>query len=330
MLEFQLPAIFLLLPLPMLLRYLLPPFREDEPAVRAPFLAEYHEVLGGKNAPVLSPPGPSWGQVMRLVLGWLLLLTALARPQLVEPPIVKTMPTRDLLLAVDLSGSMEIEDFLSSDGQTIARLTAVKEVLDDFLRRREGDRVGIILFGNAPFVQVPFTEDLKLCRQLLSEVQVGMAGPRTMIGDAIGLGIHLFQQSQTSQKVLILLTDGNDTGSAVPPEEGARIAKEKGISIHTVAVGDPQAAGEAPLDEESLRRISQVSGGSYFHAGDRKGLEEIYQQLDALETVVRDSISYRPRKDLFYYPLGILVIASLALQLIRGGRYFLNRREEAP
>jgi Ca-activated chloride channel family protein len=149
---------------------------------------------------------------------WVCLVLALARPQWLEAPISKTLPTRDLLLAVDLSGSMETQDFTDASGQRVDRLTAVKQVLDEFLARRQGDRVGLIFFGSAAFVQAPFTEDLEACRTLLGEAQVRMAGPKTVFGDAIGLAITVFARAAGLQeRVLIVLTDGNDTDSEVPP-----------------------------------------------------------------------------------------------------------------
>src|SRR5262249_17431390 len=151
---------------------------------------------------------------------------------------------RDLLVAVDLSGSMETKDFTDAAGQTVDRLTAVKQVLDEFLSRRAGDRVGLIVFGNAPFVQAPFPQDLEVGRELLAETRVGMAGPKTAVGDAIGLAVTVFDRSDVPEKVLIVLTDGNDTGSLVPPQKAAEVAKDRGVVIHTVAVGDPRAAGE--------------------------------------------------------------------------------------
>ena len=138
---------------------------------------------------------------------------ALARPQIIEPPVTKEIPVRDLVLAVDLSGSMATKDFKNASGQTVDRLTAVKEVLDAFLAKRQGDRVALIFFGSAPFVQVPFTEDLKVCRQLMDEAQVSMAGPQTAFGDAIGLAINLFDRSEAKGDS----PDGCDTASQVPP-----------------------------------------------------------------------------------------------------------------
>jgi Ca-activated chloride channel family protein len=214
-----------------------------------------------------------------------------------------------MLLAVDLSGSMDTKDFTNAKGETVDRLAAVKEVLDDFLTQREGDRVGLIFFGSAPFVQAPFTEDLKVCRQLLDEAQTKMAGPQTALGDAIGLAITMFDRSQMKDRVLILLTDGNDTVSNVPPRKAGEIAKDKGIVIHTVAVGDPRAAGESALDVDTLKNISTETGGIYSFAADRDQLARIYDQLDKLNTRPAETVSHRPRRDVFWWPLvaGLLV-----------------------
>ncbi len=245
-----------------------------------------------------------------LVAGWSCVVAALVRPQWLEPPINRTVPVRDLMLAVDLSGSMETQDFTDSSGRTVDRLTAVKQVLGDFLVRRKGDRVGLIVFGNAPFVQAPFTQDLDVCRELLSETRVGMAGPKTAFGDSIGLAITVFDRSDMPEKVLIALTDGNDTGSQVPPEKAAAVAKDKGIVIHTVAVGDPTAAGEDKLDEETLRRVASVTGGTYSHAGNRSELEAIYVRLDQLPTRKARTTTHRPRRDLFHWPLAVGLVLS--------------------
>lgn len=315
MFELALPLMLLLLPLPLLLSRMLPSYRHNTPAIRTPFFEDYSRLLGDddKQHTASTPVGL---QIV-FALCWVLLILALARPQYIEEPIVKKIATRDLLLAVDLSGSMETGDFTNQNGRSINRLEAVKEVLHDFLLRRQGDRVGLIFFGTAPFVQVPFTEDLDVCTVLLDEAQVGMAGPQTMIGDAIGLAITIFDKSDVKNKVLILLTDGNDTGSRIPPEEAARIGAERDIVIHTVAVGDPEAAGEAELDVATLQAIAKVSQGSYFHANDRDELEHIYEELDQLDTREVETVSYRPKRDLFHWPLGLLLLLSLSSNLYR-------------
>ena len=243
---------------------------------------------------------------------WLLVLVALARPQWLEPPIERSVPTRDLLLIVDLSGSMEQQDFTDAAGQSVDRLTAVKEVLGDFLARREGDRVGLVVFGNSPFLQVPFTTDLALCRQLLDETAIRMAGPRTALGDAIGLGIRLFENSDAPTKTIITLTDGNDNSSAVPPAEAARVAADRGITIHTVAIGDPTTVGEEALDEQTLRAVAQSTGGDYFLAMDRGELVGIYDRLDEVETREVKTVTHRPRRDLYFWPLAAALFVSLA------------------
>lgn len=320
MIEFTYPYLFLLLPLPLLLRRFLPLYRVEKRAIRAPFFDDLSLKMDGITATIDHKNIASISRGLLLVLGWLLLLIGLARPQYIEEPLTKTIATRDLLLAVDLSTSMDTKDFKSESGEVLDRLTAVKEVLAEFLEKREGDRVGLIVFGMAPFVQVSFTEDLNVCRILLNEAQVGMAGPQTMIGDAIGLGITIFENSDRDDKVLILLTDGNDTGSRIPPEEAAKVASDKEIVIHTVAVGDPTAAGEAKLDEASLRAISKITKGKYFWANDRDELEEVYETLDKLGTREIESISYRPKRDLFYWPLTALLLISFVYCLVQGVR----------
>ena len=165
-------------------------------------------------------------------------MAALARPQWLSDPIVRELPMRDLLVALDLSGSMETRDFTGPDGATAERLTAAKQVLDGFLERRDGDRVGLISFGSAAFVQAPFTDDLDVARELLDEAQTRMLGPRTVLGDAIGAAIPLFERSAVDDRVLIVLTDGNDTGSMVPPVDAAKVAASQDIRIYTIAIGD--------------------------------------------------------------------------------------------
>jgi Ca-activated chloride channel family protein len=263
-----------------------------------------------------------WVRRISLALLWICTLLALARPQIIEPPVTKEIPARDLLLAVDLSGSMGTKDFKNAQGRTVDRLTTVKQVLDDFLSRRKGDRIGLIFFGTAPFVQAPFTEDVNICRQLLAEAQVKMAGPQTAFGDALGLAINVFDRSPVKERVLIALTDGNDTASQMPPTKAAQIARDKGIVIHTVAVGDPRAAGEDALDVDSLKEIAAATGGLYSQANDRDQLEEIYRKLDQLETRKAQTISHRPRRDVYWWVLSAGLVVSMlqqGLQLVLYG-----------
>jgi Ca-activated chloride channel homolog len=316
MLIFANSWVFVLLPLPLLLRWLLPAWAQPRPAVRLPQFQQLARHLGLEAQGGAAVRRRSRLQALLFVVVWALAVAALARPQLLEAPLVREMPTRDLLLAVDLSGSMGAQDFTAADGSRIDRLTAVKQVLGDFLQRRDGDRVGLVVFGDAAFVQAPFTRDLAVVRQLLEETAVRMAGPKTAFGDAIGLAITLFERSKLEQRVMIILTDGNDTGSQVPPAEAAAIAGQRGIVIHTVAIGDPGSVGEEALDEEALKAVAAATGGSYYFAKERDSLEGVYAALDKLEARKVESLSYRPRTDLFHWPLGAALLLVLAYHLL--------------
>lgn len=323
MLGFAYPWVALLLPLPILAYFLLPAYAQSRRAVRVPFFDTLATLTGATPRAGVSVSARGWWRTVVLALCWCLALAALARPQWNEPPVHRDMPARDLLLLVDLSGSMDTTDFTDANGARVNRLTVVKQVLDDFLQRRTGDRVGIVVFGDAPFTLVPFTADLGLARQLVGEMQVGMAGPRTVLGDAIGLGINLFAKSTVPAKTMIALTDGNDTASQVPPIEAARIAHDNGIVIHTVAVGDPAAAGEERLDEAALQQVAALTGGSYSRALDRAQLGAVYKRLDEVEARKVDTISFRPRTELFWLPLSSLTLLSMlgqALMLVRWPR----------
>ncbi|QEG35221.1 VWA domain-containing protein [Bythopirellula goksoeyrii] len=317
------PWMFLLVPLPWILVKLVPQPPVPSLAVRVPFGKRIKSASSGGGG--VEQITRRWGKLIATGLVWLLIVTALAKPQWLEPPIEKTVPTRDLLLLVDLSGSMDHEDFVDKEGMKTDRLTAVKQVVGDFLIHRQGDRVGLVVFGSAPFLQAPFSTDLKLVRSLLDETSVGMAGPRTALGDAIGLGINLFENSDAPVETIIALTDGNDTASQVPPVEAARVAKERDIRIHTVAIGDPQTVGEEKLDEQTLRDVATTAGGKYFFAADREALSHIYDELDKIETRKISEVSHRPRRDLYYWPL----LAALLFSLVAKGLQLINRAKLA-
>jgi Ca-activated chloride channel family protein len=297
MMTFAYLWIFLLLPLPWLLRVVLPPRRQSQVAVRVPFGYRLRQVVASRSTSERVKRGPLRWLMPYLI--WLLLLTSLARPQWIEPPVTKNLPTRDLLLLVDLSGSMSQEDFTNAAGKKVDRLTAVKEVVGDFLQRREGDRVGLVVFGDAPFPQALFSTDLNLSRRLLEETAIGMAGPRTAFGDAIGLGVGLFDQSDAPSKTVIALTDGNDTRSQVPPVEAARVAAQRGIRIHTVAIGDPQTVGEEKLDEAALREVAEAAGGQVLlRRGSRANWPASTPNWIVSRRVRSRSSRHRPRRDM--------------------------------
>ena len=298
MLVFSHPWLLALLPLPWLLRLVVPPRRANRRSVLVPF---GDRIEAAKKTDLDDSPVATRMRFVVPIALWLLVLAAVARPQWIEPPLAKQIPTRDLLLLVDLSGSMQQEDFTDAEGEQIDRLSAVKDVVGEFVENREGDRVGLVVFGDAPFLQAPFSTDLELSRKLLDECDVGMAGPRTALGDAIGLAINLFDQSQTKAKTIIALTDGNDTKSQLPPLEAARVAANRDITIHTVAIGDSATVGEDELDEEALRDVASTTNGMYFFAADRNGLQNIYDQLDRIETHQVNTVSHRPRRDIYFF-----------------------------
>ncbi|BCX49631.1 conserved hypothetical protein [Haloferula helveola] len=313
MLSFAYPLLLLLAPIPLLVRWLAPPLAAQARSLRVPFGARLQRAIA--RSPLSSPGGSNWIAHLAPIAIWCLSLVALARPQWIEDPIEKQTPTRDLLLLVDLSGSMDQEDFTNAEGETVSRLDAVKEILGDFLEHREGDRVGLVVFGDSPFLQAPFSTDLSLSHRLLDETAVGMAGPRTAFGDAIGLGIRLFEESEVPAKTIIALTDGNDTKSQVPPVEAARVASDRDIRIHTVAIGDPTTVGEDKLDQQALDDVARTTEGQSFFAADREELAGIYDELDRIETREIKTLSHRPRRDVFHWLILAALLVSFASRI---------------
>ena len=309
-LAFDHPWAFALLPLPLLLRLLLPAYREQRVALRMPFLTR----LAGDDAPPPEAPRAGWLRLVLATVAWLLLVTAVAAPVRIEPPITRDTGGRDVLLALDLSGSMDTQDMAGPDRRQVSRLDAARSVLKAFIARRKDDRLGLIVFGSAAFTLAPFTRDHAVLDGLLDETFPRMAGPQTMIGDAIGLAAQSFERAQTQGRMMILLTDGNDTGSRVAPIRAAEIAARIGVKIYTVSLGDPAAVGEAALDIPTLEAIAQVTGGAHFHATDPAALSEIYRRIDAMEPTPAQSQSWRPRTPLFPWPLaGFAILAALLL-----------------
>jgi Ca-activated chloride channel family protein len=308
------PWLLLLLPLPLLFWWLLPPYREESAAVRLPFFGEVARAAGLTPESGAVVPKTNWLQKVIAPLGWALVVLALARPQFVEPPLTKVEPARDLLLALDLSQSMDTRDFRAPDGTLEARVDAVRRVVDDFVQRRTTDRIGLIVFGDAPYPQAPFTLDHTTVQEMIEGIVPGMAGPRTALGDAIGLAIKLFDKSQAPEKVLIVLTDGNDTASKMAPARAADIARQNHIRIHAVGIGSTEAKGEDKLDTATLQKIATVTGGRYFFGQDQDQLADIYRTLDAITPANHKTLSWRPKRDLFHIPLGIALGLLIAYQ----------------
>ena len=323
------PWLLALLPLPLLVWLILKPYREESASVRLPFFGEVAQAAGLKPAPGAVVPRSHWLQWLLAPLAWGLVVLALARPQYIEPPIQKVQPARDLLLALDLSQSMDSRDFRSPSGAMVTRVQAVKQVVSAFVARRPGDRIGLIVFGDSPYSQAPFTMDHALVQSMIGEILPGMAGPRTAFGDAIGLAIKMFDESHAPQKVLIALTDGNDTASKMPPERAAEIAKQRGVTVHTIGIGNPSASGEDKVDLETLQKTAAATGGRYFFGGDQRQLEAIYATLDQITPHNEKTLSWRPKRELYIWPLGAALTLVIAYQLLMATFSTLRRAWQA-
>lgn len=312
-LAFAWPWALAVLPLPLLAVWGLPQAPAGGAAVRLPFFAALGASLGERRA------APRW----RLALGipgWILLALAAARPQWLGEPVQLPTEGRDLLLAVDISGSMSTEDMRVGNRVT-DRLNAVKAVAGDFIERRRGDRLGLILFGRNAYLQTPLTFDRATVRTLLNEAAIGLAGKETALGDAIGLAVKKLRDRPEGDRVLILLTDGANTAGEVDPLKATQLAATEGVRIHTIGIGGEvvgpfgRVRGGGELDEASLQAIARQTGGRYFRARDLGSLQSIYALLDELEPVAGDAQAFRPVAELYAWPLGaaLLLVAVLAL-----------------
>jgi Ca-activated chloride channel family protein len=310
------PLVLLALPLPLLAAWLLPQApAAAATALRLPFYNALHAALGERRATARR------GRLLLAAAGWLLLVIAAARPQFIGEPLQLPVSGRDLLLAVDISGSMETAD-MQLGRQVADRLTAVKAVAGEFIGRRAGDRLGLILFGEQAYLQTPLTFDRQTVRTLLNEAAIGLAGKSTAIGDAIGLAVKRLRKQSQQNHVLILLTDGANTAGNVDPLKAADLAAAEGLRIYTIGVGaesrlvrgllGSRQVSNNELDEATLTAIADKTGGRYFRARDIAGLEAIYQLLDELEPASQEAELFRPVRELYAWPLaGALLISAL-------------------
>lgn len=332
----------LALPLPWLVRRFVPAESlERDAALRVPVAGEFADLAG-----VRAPNAAQHLRLAALVAVWVLAVVAAARPQFVGEPVALPMTGRDLLMSVDLSGSMEEQDF-QLNGQWVDRLTATKAVATEFINRRVGDRVGLILFGREAYLQAPLTFDRATVATLLDESVIGLAGKETAIGDSIGLAIRTLEDAgvEAGRRVLVLLTDGANTAGAVEPRKAAELAAQRKVVIYTVGIGADaltvrslfglrQINPSADLDEETLTAIAEMTGGRYFRARDTTEFAEIYQIIDSLEPAESDERGFRPVTELFYWPLGgalalvcASAIAGLAVQRAGALRAWRERRQ---
>ncbi len=316
MIEFVWPWALAALPLPLIVYWLLPRASRPEAALHVPFFS----ALSGFEAETRTEPRSLLRRLL-MVLGWLALILAATRPQYVGDPIELPTTGRDLMLAVDISGSMGTEDMQVSGDKT-TRLTVVKNVVGDFVERRRGDRLGLILFGSQAYLQTPLTFDRFTVQRLLAETPLGIAGGKTAIGDAIGLAVKRLQSRPADSRILILLTDGRNNVGEVSPIQAAKIAAQQEVRIHTVGFGSDRMEvpgllfsrtvnPSAELDEKTLTEIAQLTGGIYQRARSAAELSQIYREIDRLEPIEQEAETYRPTAALFMWPLGLAFLISL-------------------
>ncbi len=320
MLEFAWPWLLVLLPVPLLAAWWLP-------RARGALGAALHLPHAGIALPPQSESSSvPWLRRALALLAWLLLLLAAARPQWLGPPEDIPRSGRDLLLAVDTSGSMSIED-MQLGGAPVPRFAAIQAIASDFVQRRAGDRVGLILFGSRAYLMVPLTFDLKTVGTQLMQSAIGLAGRETAIGDALALAVKRLRERPQPQRVVVLLTDGVNTAGELDPEKAIELAAANHVRVYTIGIGaDAMRVNSlfgsrvvnpsADLDEAMLTRMAEKTGGRYFRARNSEELADIYRSIDKLEPSADAGQTLRPVDELYWMPLGgALALAALAFLL---------------
>lgn len=334
------PLVLLLLPLPLIIYRFLKASKTAAQSENNAVIVPFYQQLNQLQSQSQRAQGLSYWRLLVLALIWLLLVIAAAKPQWLGEPQPVATNGRNLLLAVDISGSMEELD-MEINGREAARIDATKKVVSEFIQRRKGDRIGLVLFGSNAYLQVPLTFDTDSVMQFLREAQLGFAGTNTAIGDAIGLSVKRLRDrdrnndlgdnsnfNRTSEniieddKVIILLTDGENTVGEVEPLQAAELAAKINTKIYTIGIGSEEMLvrsffgtrrinPSADLDEKTLVGIAEMTGGKYFRARDTQELDSIYQELDKLEPIEQEKEWLRPITSLFMWPLGGALLLSI-------------------
>ena len=319
MLSLAWPWMLMVLPLPWLITRYVPRASILESALFVPC----HEIIYAFDRKKAFSSSHFRLKKILLIIIWILLILAASRPQFIGDPLALPASGRDLMLAVDISGSMAQED-MAKNNQFVSRISVVKNVVNDFIEKRVGDRIGLILFGTEPYIHVPFTFDRHAVKTLFNEAEIGFAGEQTSLGDAIGLAVKYLVQQPAEGRVLILLTDGRNTSGSIEPLQAARLATQTRTTIYTVGVGADEMIVEtffgkrrvnpsADLDEHTLQQVAEITSGKYFRARDSKELEEIYTAIDRLEPLQQDQEIFRPVKALYFWPLAGAFLSSMFL-----------------
>lgn len=323
MFEFVYWWVFLLLPMPLLVRYFLSPKKQSYTQVWIPLADGLQQQKTTKRNPLFSFIIP-W-------LLWLLLLSTIAKPIWYDQPIRIQQQSRDMILSLDLSGSMDEVD-MPLNGKTVNRLTLVKSIVKDFVKTRQGDRLGLILFADHAYLQTPLTFDVETVSTMVDETQIGLVGNRTAIGESIAMAIKRFVENKNEQRVLILLTDGANTAGKIKPIVAAQQAAKNNIKIYTIGIGademikrgffgNQRVNPSADLDEKTLTKIATLTNGQYFRARNQEDLQKIYDTINQLQPVDSEFLEFRPEKNLFFWPLSlaILILSMVIISLkLRG------------
>ncbi len=323
MLSFEASWVFYLSPIPLLILWLLPKSNKALQAINVPNIALWDT---DTNASQISSATP-WFNYALLWAIWGCLIIGAANPVWYGEPVIQESKGRDILLAVDISGSMRLED-MTLHGRRSNRLQASKSVISDFVKNRQGDRLGLILFGSNAYMHVPLTADTKTLTTLLNEAQIGYAGRETAIGDAIGLGLKRLHDLEHDERIMILLTDGSNSAGQLDPIEAAKLAAEQKLKIYTIGVGSRQGLrsgfGLRPsggIDESTLQTIASISQGQFFTASHTEQLQEIYQYIDELEPTPDEATAIRPQKSLAWWLVGAAVLLNIMMALSNIIRY---------
>jgi Ca-activated chloride channel family protein len=330
MIHFDFIWALIALPLPLLV-YWLPAKKQIQAApLRMP------TVIKGVQTQDFAPEKKKTSLVILSII-WLLVVFASTQPQWLGEAVNVPTEGREMMIAVDLSGSMQVED-MTLNGRSVNRLDMLKVLLGEFIERRNGDRLGLILFGDDAYMQTPMTFDRKTVQQMLDETVLGLVGKQTAIGDAIALAVKRFDEKKDSNRVLLLLTDGQNTAGKITPEQALELAVAKNITIYSIGIGADvmiqnslfgarRVNPSSELDEESLQRLADETGGYYFRARASEDMSKIYQLLDELEPVEQEQQQMRPLTALYYWPLGLALLISLVTLLsksVANGHFFTS------
>lgn len=319
MIELSYPLWLLALPLPYLVYKFCPPFQTKQSAIKVPFFAMLLKASNQQPQQGAVRLTAELWQKLILIIAWLLIVVAMAKPIWLGEVQTRELSGRDIMFVLDLSGSMDERDFINADGEPSNRLDAAKHVLADFIADRKSDRFGLILFGDNAYLQSPFTADHEAWLALLDETEVAMAGESTRLGDALGLTIKVFSEEQKStskEKLAIILTDGNDTESLVPPIDAAIVAASRGVKMHVIAMGDPLTTGEQALDMDIIEGIATITGGQSFQALSPIALKQAYDKINELEPELYESRSYQPKVSMHHIPVQLILVLFISIMII--------------